>query len=214
MMSARAGKSDCCIVPLEPGNSGGGKAATPTRRSNRALAGHSAGRTRALRVAQAPTPFPPSRRLSGAVHFLDFLGILAGDVRLIDGWSFRRFLRIMRGTDVADADRFCARPGVAAGGCRRQSPGLVSRISMATARCLPIRRRSIAIRWPIPARLLAGDFGDDVGAFGDNGDGGVGAVLLQGFGDSGFDRGTGFYEQAVQRFRGQAVADDFDLGSP
>jgi transposase len=57
--------------------------------------------------------------------FLVFLGILASDVRLIDGWSFHRFLRIMRGTDVADADRFCARPGVAAGGCRRQSPGLV-----------------------------------------------------------------------------------------
>jgi hypothetical protein len=42
-----AGKSDRCIVPSKPGNSGGGKAATPTRGTNRAFAGHSAGRTSA-----------------------------------------------------------------------------------------------------------------------------------------------------------------------
>jgi hypothetical protein len=38
-----AGKSDRCIVPLKPGNSGGGKAATPVRESTRAPSGHRAG---------------------------------------------------------------------------------------------------------------------------------------------------------------------------
>ena len=47
-----AGKSDRCILPSKPGNSGGGKAATPVRELTWTLTGHRAGcwvRNRAAR---------------------------------------------------------------------------------------------------------------------------------------------------------------------